>query len=256
MTTPLTAIDLGNSGLKTAGISLGTVKLGRSTQVKYPTAVKIPSDKDAQEILDTAQNLGINLIDTAPAYGNSEQRLGKLLAGRQRHWQICTKVGEEFDGENSHYDFTPEHTKYSIERSLQRLNVEVLDLVLIHSNGEDQSILKEYGTLECLIALKQAGKIRAVGISHKTVAGGELAVQQGADVIMATLNKDYLAEQNLIASAAQAGVGVLIKKALRSGHGDSTDLAWVSRQAGVHSIVVGTTNPTHLIENTQLVSQI
>jgi aryl-alcohol dehydrogenase-like predicted oxidoreductase len=158
-------------------------------------------------------------------------------------------VGEEFDGGQSSFDFTPEHCRFSVERSLHRLQTEVLDIVLIHSDGNDKEILQHYGTLQALLTLKQEGKIRAVGMSHKTAAGGYLAVAQGADVIMATLNPDYTEEQALIVDAAAHGCGVLIKKAMRSGHGQADDLAFVASQSGVHSIVVGTTNPQHLEQN-------
>ena len=86
-------------------------------------------------------------------------------------------------------------------------------------------------------------------MSHKTLSGGELAVQQGADVIMATLNREHTEDASLIADAAQQGVGVLIKKALASGHGQAADLRFVADHPGVHSIVVGTTSPQHLQQN-------
>ena len=60
-------------------LGLGTVKLGRDKGVKYPESFTIPNDEAALALLQQAWDLGINLIDTAPAYGNSEQRLGELL---------------------------------------------------------------------------------------------------------------------------------------------------------------------------------
>lgn len=249
MVTPLQQRALGKSGLQVAPLSLGTVKLGRDQGVKYPSPVHIPDAKAARDLLDSAHQLGINLLDTAPAYGKSESRLGALIAGERDRWVLCTKVGEEFEDGQSSFNFTPEHCRFSVERSLKRLQTEVLDIVLIHSDGNDQTILQRYGTLQALQALKQEGKIRAVGMSHKTTAGGNLAVAQGADVIMATLNPDYTEEQALIMDAAAQGCGVLIKKAMRSGHGHADDLAYVAGQPGVHSIVVGTTNPQHLQQN-------
>ena len=71
-----------------------TVKLGRNDGVKYPEPFSIPDDKEAHALLAAAKSLGINLIDTAPAYGTSEERLGTLLAGEREDWIICTKVGE------------------------------------------------------------------------------------------------------------------------------------------------------------------
>ncbi len=241
--------DLGNTGMTVAGLSLGTVKFGRTAGVRYPTAAKMPTDDEARELLATAKALGINLIDTAPAYGIAEERLGGLLHDQRNDWLICTKVGEEFDGARSTFDFTPEHCRISVERSLGRLRTDRLDIVLIHSDGNDVNIIERYGTLAALKALKEEGKIRAIGMSHKSIAGAEHALNAGADVLMATLNREFTEEGELIARAAGQGCGILIKKALASGHGRSEDLSFVADFPGVHSIVVGTTNPDHLREN-------
>ena len=68
---------LGSTGLRVSPLGLGTVKLGRDQGVKYPNGFTIPDDAAARALLDQARALGINLIDTAPAYGVSEQRLGR-----------------------------------------------------------------------------------------------------------------------------------------------------------------------------------
>jgi len=250
----MTPAPLGDTGLNVALLSLGTVKLGRDQGVKYPTPVKIPDDRAATELLQAAANLGINTLDTAPAYGLAEERLGKLIAGQRNDWVICTKVGEEFENGLSRYDFSPEHCRFSIERSLKRLGTDVIDIVLIHSNGEDLDILNHWGTLDALQELKSAGKVRATGISHKTPAGGYRALELGVDVIMATLNRGYDDECALIADAAGQGCGVLIKKALASGQGTVQDLRYVASQPGVHSVVVGTTNRDHLEQNVAMLS--
>ena len=74
----LTHRPIGKTNINISPIGLGTVKLGRNTGVKYPQQFKLPNDKQAQDLLHIAKEWNINLIDTAPAYGNSEQRLGKL----------------------------------------------------------------------------------------------------------------------------------------------------------------------------------
>ena len=75
--------SLGQTGLIVSRIGLGTTKLGRNTDVKYPKAFALPSDKQVRELLDTALTSGVNLIDTAPAYGASEARLAAFV-GSQR----------------------------------------------------------------------------------------------------------------------------------------------------------------------------
>jgi aryl-alcohol dehydrogenase-like predicted oxidoreductase len=230
-------------------LGLGTVKLGRDQQVRYPEPFVIPDDRTAVALLNLARGLGVNLIDTAPAYGNSEERLGPLLRDRRREWIICSKVGEEFDGGTSRFDFTPEHVQFSVKRSLQRLGTDYLDVVLIHSDGNDVEILNGLGTLEALGDLKQQGCIRSVGISHKTVAGAERALALGVEVIMATLNRAETEQAEVIAKAGAQSCGVLIKKPLGSGHGAPENLAWVAAHPGVSSIVTGTVDPDHLAAN-------
>lgn len=240
---------LGRTGLQVSLLGLGTVKLGRASGVKYPHPFQIPDDAAAGRLLDCARELGINLLDTAPAYGSSEERLGRLLRGTREHWLLCTKVGEEFDDGRSRFDFSATHTRYSVERSLRRLGTDRLDVVLIHSDGADLDILDGADTLATLVRLRERGLIRAVGMSHKTVAGGRRALALGCDVIMATLNLDYRDELGLIAEAAALGRGVLIKKALASGHAGLDSLRFVAAQTGVSSMVVGTIDPNHLRAN-------
>ena len=111
---------LGRTGLRVSPIGLGTTKLGRTQALKYPEPFELPSDDQIRELLATARGFGVNLIDTAPAYGTSEERLGALLPNRS-DWVIVTKAGEEFVDGRSHFDFSPAAVTRSVERSLQRL---------------------------------------------------------------------------------------------------------------------------------------
>ena len=245
---------LGKTGIKASLLGLGTVKLGRNRGLKYAKPFDLPTPAEAKRLLDAARAIGVNLLDTAPAYGGSEARLGELLAGQRRHWVLVTKAGEEFDGAQSSYNFTPEHITQSVQRSLKRLHTDYLDVVLIHSNGEDERIIQEFGALDRLADLKAQGLIRAIGLSNKSPAGGRAALAAGADVLMATLNAADRTEAALIQEAHAQGRGVLIKKALNSGQAQPSDLPTIAAHAGVTSIVVGTLNSDHLAENARLLS--
>lgn len=244
---------LGRTSLEVSALALGTVKFGRNTGVKYPTSFELPTDAQAASLLAYAAELGINLIDTAPAYGTSEVRLGNLLRGQRQRWLLCTKVGETYANEVSSYDFHPDAVRKSVERSLTRLNTDYLDIVLIHSNGDDAGIL-EGDTLDTLMSLRDAGKIRAVGLSHITVAGGLRAIELGADVLMTTLNFQEREQLPVIEQALQNGCGVLVKKALGSGHQGLESLRYAAQQPGVSSVVVGTLDPQHLQANADAIS--
>lgn len=248
---------LGSTGLRTSVIGLGTVKLGRNTGVKYPSAFQLPDDAAAASLLRTAADLGINLIDTAPAYGESEQRLGALLAGWRDRWIITTKVGEEFADGASHFDFSAPACRASVERSLRRLRTEVLDCVLVHSDGQIETSFAGSPLHNELDSLKRQGKVRAFGVSTKTIEGAIHALPV-CDVLMLTIapgdgNADA-PDAPAAEAAARRGVGVLVKKALRSGHAATpADVRRAFTYAlgfrAVASIVVGTINPAHLREN-------
>ena len=168
---------LGTTGIEVSVLGLGTVKLGRNLGVKYPEPFLIPDDVDVRRLLATARELGLNLLDTAPAYGKSEERLGRLLPGNREEWVIVSKVGESFAEGVSRFDFSARATRRSVEASLKRLGTDYLDLVLIHSDGDDLRILEGGEVLETLIRLKQEGLIRAYGMSTKTITGGLKAVE-------------------------------------------------------------------------------
>jgi len=253
---------LGATGIEVSPLGLGTVKLGRDQQVKYPRGFTIPGDDEMRALLDLAWELGINFIDTAPAYGNSEERLGQLLPHRH-DWVIETKVGEIFENGASSFDFSAEHTRMSVERSLRRLGRDHLDVVLVHSDGDDMRIIEQEGALEELDRLKAAGKVRAFGMSTKTAEGG-LWVVEHCDVVMATCNARDTHDLPVIARAHELNKGVVVKKGLLSGHADAAAggggveqaLHYVFGHAGVSSVIVGTINPGHLRQNVATVEQV
>lgn len=258
----LTPRLLGRTGLSVSPLGLGTVKLGRNVGVKYPGGggYALPTDEQALELLRAASECGINLLDTAPAYGTSEERLGTLLprVGGRDAWVLATKAGEEFDAASgeSRFDFTPRAIRASVERSLRRLRTDRIDIVLLHSDGRDEWILDRSGALEALIALRTEGKVLAAGISTKTVAGGLHAVERGCDVVMVWLSPGHTEDLPVIDAARRAGTGVLVKKALSSGHAPdaAAALRFVAATPGVGCIVVGTTSPMNLLANARAVA--
>jgi aryl-alcohol dehydrogenase-like predicted oxidoreductase len=251
---------LPGTGLTVSALGLGTVKLGRNEQVKYPAAFAIPDDTAVRELLAQAHALGINLLDTAPAYGNSEERLGQLL-GNRHHWIIVTKTGEEFSNGSSQFDFSGAHTRLSVERSLKRLRTDYLDIVLIHSDGNDETIFQQGECITALQECKLKGQVRAIGMSTKTLAGALRAVRE-LDVVMLTYNLQQQQDKQAIALARQLGKGVVVKKGLMSGHvqQDGRDivresLSLILREPGVSSMIAGTINPAHLAANVALAKE-
>lgn len=255
---------LGRTDIEISTFGLGTVKLGRNQSLKYPTPFELPDDQQVRDLFACARDFGVNLLDTAPAYGYSEERIGDLLKKERKDWVISTKVGEEFtpnkfsDEGQSYFDYSAKHTRLSIERSLRRLRTDYLDLVLVHSNGDDVEILTNTPVIQTLHQLKQEGWIRAVGISTKTLKGSMLAADL-CDAVMLVHNANYADEAPAIAKAMQQDVAVLLKKVLGSGHichdahpaedpiQAALDFAYA--HPGVTSAILGTVNLQHLRAN-------
>lgn len=252
---------LGRTGMMVSAVGLGTVALGRIEGLKLAVQpTRLPSDAEAGALLSAAQAHGVNLIDTAPAYGSSESRLGQLLPGAGasggRPWVVCTKVGEEFTPEGSRFDFSAGAIGASIDQSLARLGVARLDVVLLHFSSavDDAAVLERGEAVAALVAARDAGKVRAIGASVSTVRGGRAAIairERGAqtcDVLMVALNLADRAMLPVVEDAERAGVGIVVKKALSGGRLGTESLKWVIEQRGVASAIVGTMNPAHLRE--------
>lgn len=244
---------LGESDIFVSVLGLGTVKFGRNEAVKYPKHFALPSDQDIHSLLALCEEAGINLLDTAPAYGTSEVRLGQILKNNRHQWVISTKVGEYFENATSYYDFSAASVCASVDASLKRLQTDYIDVLLVHSNGEDSKIIIEDEIFVTLSHLKAAGKIRSYGMSTKTVQGGMLCIQQ-ADLAMVTLNPEALADLEIIQAAERLKKGIFIKKAFGSGHlSPQACMPFVLQHKGVTSVIVGSINPIHLRENIRMV---
>src|SRR5882724_2716809 len=84
---------LGRTGLAVSPIGLGALKIGRNQKVKYRAPYELPDRTAVETLLNGILDLGINYIDTAPAYGLSEERIGEALGSRGGEFVVSTKVG-------------------------------------------------------------------------------------------------------------------------------------------------------------------
>lgn len=253
---------LGNTDLHISRLGLGTVKLGRNRDVKYPQSFELPSNDQARQLLNLARDLGINLLDTAASYGASEERLGELLRGARKDWVICSKAGETYDGYESHFDFSPAALRKSLDRSLRHLRTDYLDILLIHSDGNDSDIIHRDQALQTLAQFKRDGWIRAFGMSTKTVEGGLLCSEE-ADLVMTTYDPEQEGDRQLLDQCAARNTGVLLKKIFDSGKllnqpqtQTKSRLAAIEQQMqlifahkATNSAIIGTLNCQHLRDN-------
>jgi len=239
-----------NNNILISKIGLGTVKFGRNTNVKYPKSFELPSDKEIIELLELAFELGINTIDTAPAYGSSQERIAKLLPYTQEQWTIISKAGEEFKNNTSYYDFSADNINASLDNTLKTLRTDYIDIFLIHSNGNDLDIANNNKLWELLEYRKAQGDIKAFGVSSKTVDGG-LECLKKSDLAMIELNNNY---KELLDFAENNNKNIILKKIFNSGHLNnnfSIKDAYLKsfEHSVINSAVIGTINKEHLKQN-------
>ena len=140
----------GSTGLKVSSLGLGAIQIGDAHL----------SETVAQEVLNTALELGINLIDTAPSYGLSEQRIGQYLSGSRDQFILSTKLGY---GVNGIEDWTGACITAGVEQALRKLKTDRIDIAHLHSCPA--STLERGDVVDALEKAKQAGKIIAIAYS-------------------------------------------------------------------------------------------
>lgn len=233
-----------STGRLPGGVSVlgwGAFKIGRNEGIKYPTPYDLPSEEASRDLVHAVVDMGIGAIDTAPAYGLSEARLGTALGTRRQRIFLSTKVGEVFEGGRSTFDFAEAAVERSLLRSLERLRTPGVEAAWVHSNGDDLSILREGGAVRALARLREQGRVHCVGFSPKSVEGALACVEHGGiDALMLELHP--LDESMLPAAdrAARAGMAVFVKKPLASGKLDpATAIPWILSHAAVTCVVVG-----------------
>ena len=246
------SVKIANCDLDASEISLGCMRISQMT------------NPDIVTLIHTALDAGINFFDHADIYGGGQseakfaEALGMTPQLRDR-MILQSKAGIR----KGMFDFSKEHILAAVDGSLKRLQTEHIELVLVHSDGNDLAILHDSGVYETLAELKREGKIGAFGLSGKTVEGGLLALEKG-DCAMVTYNLNEQAEKPVLDYAAAHGKAILIKKALASGHvclqpgSDPLRASFelVFAHPGVSSAIVGTINPQHLSHNVALLSQL
>jgi aryl-alcohol dehydrogenase-like predicted oxidoreductase len=230
-------------------IGLGAFKIGRNQGTKYEQAYELPDDPSVERLLNGALGLGVTFIDTAPAYGVSEERIGRFLSHRRAEFVLSTKVGERYENGQSTYDFSRDTIRQSIEHSLRQLRTDVLDLVFIHAPRNDFAVVNDSDAPRTLVELRDRGMIRAVGFSGYTVDAFQKTMDW-ADAMMLEYHPNDRSLEPVIAEAAAKDKIVIVKKGLASGRipGEQA-IGFVLGNPGVTSVVIGSVNLQHMAEN-------
>jgi len=145
---------LGRTGIKVSPYALGALALG--------TPIGNPDHDDSARIIHKALDAGINFIDTADAYGESEVAVGKALKGRRDHVVLATKFSRPIGDDPNHQGASRRWIMTAVENSLRRLQTDYIDLYQVHRPDPATDIEE---TLSALSDLIHSGKVRAVGAS-------------------------------------------------------------------------------------------
>jgi aryl-alcohol dehydrogenase-like predicted oxidoreductase len=276
---------LGRTGLQVTTLGFGALELrGMVAGIGRPLTPGEP-----ERILQAVLDAGINYIDVSVDYGEAEEHIGRCIAGRRQEFFLASKCGCPLDvsrfspSERTRYgtplprlhDYSRRHIIDAVDQSLRRMRTDHLDVLQFHFSPA-REVLEREGAIQTLQDLKQAGKIRFLGVS--SILPNVLDhIQMGVfDVFQIPYSALQPEHEAAIVEAARAGAGTVIRGGIArgepgAGHGFA-DIWQLWEQAqldallegmsatefmlrltitnpDMHTTIVGTLNPTHLHEN-------
>jgi hypothetical protein len=171
--------------------------------------------KQAAKVLNLALDNGINFLDTAACYGNSEELIGRTVSQRRDEFVLATKAGHvagDYEGES----WTAQTVRDSIDRSLKRLRTDYVDIVQLHSCGVE--VLERGDVIQALQEAREAGKTRFIGYSGDNESA-LWAVKSGLfDTLQTSFNLvDQKARLQLFGPAKEQNMGIIIKRPIANG---------------------------------------
>ena len=250
--------------------------LGRTglevTRLGYGAGHRKPmNDEQRETILNAVLDAGINFIDTADDYGNSEELIGRYISNRRSEYFIATKCGASRRG----HRWTRDNVLRNLEESLRRLKTDYIDVMQLH--GATVEDCEKGGMVEALQHMREQGKVRWIGHSTNLPDLPTFMEWDVFDVFQlpySALDRDH---EEWLTRCARAGAGVIIRGGAalgEPGHGKGSAHEWRNfQEAGLDELrqedesrtgfvvrftlthphtdtnIVGTTNPVHLQEN-------
>jgi aryl-alcohol dehydrogenase-like predicted oxidoreductase len=276
---------LGRTGVTVTKLGYGAMELrgpggfGSSRQL---------DDDHVERLLNGVLDAGINMIDTSPDYGGSEEHIGRCISHRRDEYFLASKcgcaVGEAAAGGGfREHTFTRENIRAGVEQSLRRMRTDHLDLVQFHVSPT-REVLEENDAVAELEALRDEGKVRFLGMSGtlpNLVDHIAMGVFDAFQIPYSAVERDH---EQAISDAASAGAGTIIRGGVARGLpepspnlpdqyraamearrerfanvdisdlvGDGTPMELMLRftisHPDLHTTIVGTSNPDHLAAN-------
>jgi len=266
---------LGRTGLEVTQLGYGSMGLrGPRTW-----GVRVVSDADAEQMLNSVLDAGINFIDTAPDYGVSEERIGRFIGTRRQEYVLATKCGCVYTQHEDHLELAhrwePDVVRRNLETSLQRLRTDHIDILQFH--GGDAETLQRAGLIDLLCRFREQKLIRFLGSSSSLPNLPGLIALEVFDVFQIPYSCLAPQHDGVIRQAAATGAGVVLRGGIAQGGPDAEiqrpALNDVWEKASLeellppgmnraelilrctlshpdcHTTIVGTGNPNHLREN-------
>ncbi len=237
-----------------------------------------------KDLLAAALDQGLNVVDTAECYVQSEELIGAAVGARRKDFYLFSKCGH---GPNFSDAWSKEDIAKTIERSLKRLKTEYLDLVQLHSCSED--MLKKGEVIEALQKAKKEGKTRYIGYSGDSDAALYACNTGAFDALQTSISvADQEAIDKILPVAREKNMGVIAKRPIanaawrnkakpsnsyiveywerlhklnydfidgNNGHAAATALRFTLSIPGVSVAIVGTGKPGRWSENADLLSR-
>jgi len=275
----------GRTGLMVSPLGFGGAEIG--------TLGVTPGE--ASTLLNGLLDRGVDVIDTAAMYRESEGLIGQAIADRRDEFVLISKCGHTTEGIDAPA-WSARLVEESVDRSLRALRTDRLDVMLLHSC--DLETLRSGEALEALIRARDAGKVRFAGYSGDNDAVAWAAAQPDVAVIQTSINLcDQVNIDGALPVACEHDVGVMVKRPMANaawrdpsdqrGHyatyadayhtrlrrmgidpvslgvaDEATSEAWaecalrfVLGQEGVHTAIVGTTNPDRISLNCRIAGE-
>jgi aryl-alcohol dehydrogenase-like predicted oxidoreductase len=273
---------LGRTGLEVTRLSFGAMEI-RGSRIWGGRPV---TEQQAETILNTVLDEGINFIDTANDYGRSEEFIGKYVAHRRREFTLATKCGCTVVRKDEHEDDTPhvwtrDNLFRGLDESLRRMKTDHIDIMQLHNPPVEET--EKNHLVDALKEMQQEGKVRFISIST-TLPHLPVYLQWGVfdtfQIPYSALERDH---EDWISRAAEAGIGTIIRGGVARGEfgvGLGSEARWQKfeeakldelREPGetrtafllrftlshphANTIIVGTLYPEHLAENIAAVKQ-
>jgi aryl-alcohol dehydrogenase-like predicted oxidoreductase len=267
--------QLGRTDMRVSVLGFGGAEIGFEGATQHTVT----------KLLDDALDAGLNIIDTAECYPGSEELIGKAVAGRRKDYFLFTKCGHPVVYTDA--DWRPESLLHTIERSLQRLKTDRVDLVQLHTCTEAD--LRKGDVIAALQKARDKGQTRYIGYSGDGNAA-KYAIECGAfDTLQTSIS--ILDQDNIdffMPLAVQKNIGVIVKRPIGNAvwrykdqrptlpyhqpywdrlqklkydfaAGDpataaATALRFTLSVPGVHTAIVGTTKPGRWRENAAVIA--